>query len=152
MKQLILFLVAFGFSFIVNAQESAASGVVYGEVKDKGEMVSIDKLESSLKENKYNGKVTGKVVEVCQAMGCWVKLQKTDGSTILVKAKDHGFTMPKDIVGKNVIVEGEANATEISEKMRKHYAQDAGKSKDEIEKIKGSSKELTISANGVKVI
>lgn len=152
MKQLILFFVAFGFSFIVNAQESAASGVVYGEVKDKGEMVSIDKLESSLKENKYNGKVTGKVVEVCQAMGCWVKLQKTDGSTILVKAKDHGFTMPKDIVGKNVIVEGEANATEISEKMRKHYAQDAGKSKDEIEKIKGSSKELTISANGVKVI
>jgi len=152
MKQLILFFVAFGFSFIVNAQESAASGVVYGEVKDKGEMVSIDKLESSLKENKYNGKVTGKVVEVCQAMGCWVKLQKTDGSTILVKAKDHGFTMPKDIVGKNVIVDGEANATEISEKMRKHYAQDAGKSKDEIEKIKGSSKELTISANGVKVI
>ena len=152
MKQLILFLVAFGFSFIVNAQESAASGVVYGEVKDKGDLVSIDKLESSLKENKYNGKVTGKVVEVCQAMGCWVKLQKTDGSTILVKAKDHGFTMPKDIVGKNVIVDGEANATEISEKMRKHYAQDAGKSKDEIEKIKGSSKELTISANGVKVI
>jgi len=152
MKQLILFFVAFGFSFIVNAQESAASGVVYGEVKDKGEMVSIDKLESSLKENKYNGKVTGKVVEVCQAMGCWVKLQKADGSTILVKAKDHGFTMPKDIVGKNVIVDGEANATEISEKMRKHYAQDAGKSKDEIEKIKGSSKELTISANGVKVI
>jgi len=152
MKQLILFFVAFGFSFIINAQESAASGVVYGEVKDKGEMVSIDKLESSLKENKYNGKVTGKVVEVCQAMGCWVKLQKADGSTILVKAKDHGFTMPKDIVGKNVIVDGEANATEISEKMRKHYAQDAGKSKDEIEKIKGSSKELTISANGVKVI
>jgi len=152
MKQLILFFVAFGFSFIINAQESAASGVVYGEVKDKGDLVSIDKLESSLKENKYNGKVTGKVVEVCQAMGCWVKLQKTDGSTILVKAKDHGFTMPKDIVGKNVIVDGEANATEISEKMRKHYAQDAGKSKDEIEKIKGSSKELTISANGVKVI
>ena len=152
MKQLILFLVAFGFSFIVKAQESAASGVVYGEVKDKGDLVSIDKLESSLKENKYNGKVTGKVIEVCQAMGCWVKLQKTDGSTILVKAKDHGFTMPKDIVGKNVIVDGEANATEISEKMRKHYAQDAGKSKDEIEKIKGSSKELTISANGVKVI
>ena len=152
MKQLILFFVAFGFSFIINAQESAASGVVYGEVKDKGDLVSIDKLESSLKENKYSGKVTGKVIEVCQAMGCWVKLQKTDGSTILVKAKDHGFTMPKDIVGKNVIVEGEANATEISEKMRKHYAQDAGKSKDEIEKIKGSSKELTISANGVKVI
>jgi len=39
MKQLILFFVAFGFSFIINAQESAASVVVYGEVKDKGEMM-----------------------------------------------------------------------------------------------------------------
>ena len=152
MKQLWLFFMAISFSFTINAQQPAASGVTYGEVKEKGDVVSIDKLDVNLKENRYSGKVTGKVVEVCQAMGCWVKLQKTDGTTVLVKAKDHGFTMPKDIVGKNVIVDGEANSTEIPEKMRKHYAQDAGKSKDEIEKIKGSSKEVTISAKGVKVI
>lgn len=149
---MLLFFIISGFFTATKAQQPAISGAVYGEVQDKGEVISIDKLESNLKEKKFNGKITGKVVEVCQAMGCWVKLQKTDGSTILVKAKDHGFTMPKDIVGKNVIVDGEANATEVSEKIRKHYALDAGKSKEEIEKIKGSSKEVTISANGVKVI
>jgi len=137
---------------VVKAQEAAVPGVVYGEVKDKGQAISIDKLESNLKENKFEGKITGKVVEVCQAMGCWVKLQKADGSTILVNAKDHGFTMPKDIVGKNVVIDGEATIKEVTEKMRRHYAEDAGKTKEEIEKIKGSSKEVTIAANGVKVI
>lgn len=152
MKQLFLFFGALCFAFVIKAQQSASSGTIYGEVKDKGDIVSIDKLETTMKENKYYGKISGKVIEVCQAMGCWVKLQKADGSAILVKSKEHGFTMPKDIVGKNVIVDGEANATEISETMRKHYAADGGKNKDEIEKIKGSSKEITITANGVKVI
>jgi hypothetical protein len=152
MKQLFLFFGALCFAFVINAQDSAYSGAVYGEVKDKGDVVSIDKLESTMKENKYSGKISGKVIEVCQAMGCWVKLQKADGTAIMVKSKDHGFTMPKDIVGKNVVVDGEATATEISETMRKHYAADGGKSKEEKEKIKGSSKEITITANGVKVI
>jgi hypothetical protein len=152
MKLLLLIAGAVIFSIAVKAQDAAVSGVVYGEVKDKGEVISIDKLESNLKENKYEGKVSGKVVEVCQAMGCWVKLQKADGTTVLVKAKEHGFTMPKDIVGKNVVVEGEATVKEVTEQMRKHYAEDAGKSKEEIAKIKGSSTEVTVTANGVKVM
>lgn len=152
MKLLLSIAGAVVFSIAVKAQDAAVSGAVYGEVKEKGEVVSIDKLESSLKENKYEGKISGKVTEVCQAMGCWVKLQKADGSTILVKAKEHSFTMPKDIVGKDVVVDGEATVKEVTEKMRKHYAEDAGKSKEEIAKIKGSSKEVTVTANGVKVL
>jgi hypothetical protein len=60
--------------------------------------------------------------------------------------------MPKDIVGKTVVVDGEATVKEISEAMRKHYAEDAGKSKEEIEKIKGDTKEIIFMAKGVKVI
>jgi len=57
-----------------------------------------------------------------------------------VKAKDHAFLMPKDIVGKTVVAEGEATVKEVSEAMRKHLAEDAGKSKEEIEKIKGDKR------------
>ncbi|SRR5258706_10588128 len=152
MIKLSLAILVIFFSIAVKAQEAAVPGVVYGEVKDKGQAISIDKLESNLKENKFEGKITGKVAEVCQAMGCWVKLQKADGFTILVNAKDHGFAIPKDIVGKNVVIDGEATVKEVTKKMRRHYAEDAGKTKEEIEKIKGSSKEVTIAANGVKVI
>jgi hypothetical protein len=79
-------------------------------------------------------------------------LQKTDGTTLLVRAKDHAFVMPKDIVGKTVIADGEATVKEISEAMRKHLAEDAGKSKDDIDKIRGDSKEIIFMAKGVKVI
>ena len=103
-------------------------------------------------DNKYDGKVKGKVVEVCKAMGCWAKIQKEDGSTIMIKVKDHEFAMPKDIVGKTIVVEGKAELKETSVSMLKHYAEDAGKSKEEIEKIKEPKTEIEFIATGVLVV
>ena len=153
MKKLFFIGVCFIIVTAVQAQiKPAEQGVVYGNVTEKGTPINVTDLENNLKKNKYEGKITGKVVEVCQAMGCWIKLEKEDGTTLMVKSKDHGFFMPLDIVGKKVIVEGDASVKEISEKMRKHYAEDAGKSKEEIEKIKGSTKEVFFNAYGVKVL
>jgi hypothetical protein len=150
-------LIAFGCVVIVLSCRSqdmkpAESGVVYGTVGQKGDVVKVAELENNLQENKFSGKITGKVAEVCQSEGCWIRLQKADGTTLLVKAKDHAFVMPKDIVGKLVVAEGEAAVKEVSEAMRRHLAEDAGKSKEEIEKIKGDSKEIIFMAKGVKVI
>jgi hypothetical protein len=130
----------------------AEPGVIYGVVSQKGDSIKVTDLERNLQENKFSGKIIGKVAEVCQAEGCWIRLQKIDGTTLLVRAKDHAFLMPKDIVGKTVVADGEATVSEVSEAMRKHLAEDAGKSKDEIEKIKGDSKEIIFMAKGVKVI
>jgi hypothetical protein len=130
----------------------SASGVVYGKVSDEGKPVTVDKLEQNLKDNKYEGKVSGKVVEVCRAEGCWLKLEKTDGSAMMVKAKNHSFLVPVDLIGKSVVIEGEAEVKEVSEELRKHYAEDAGKSKKEIDKIKGPEKQIVFQASGVKVM
>jgi hypothetical protein len=89
---------------------------------------------------------------VCKAEGCWIRLQKADGSSMMVRAKDHAFLMPENIVGKTVLVDGSAMVKEVSEEMRKHYAEDAGKSKAEIAKIKGPDKDVQFSARGVKVL
>ena len=148
----------FGAAFLISAFAAqaqitpSASGVVYGKVSDGGQPVAVDKIEQNLKENKFEGKITGKVVEVCRAEGCWLKLEKTDGSSMMVKAKNHSFLVPVDLIGKAVVVDGEAEVKEISEEMRKHYAEDAGKSKKEIEKIKGSEKQIVFQASGVKVM
>ena len=153
MKNLFFVVVCFIIVATAHAQiKPAETGVIYGNVSEKGSPIKVTELENNLKDNKFEGKITGKVIEVCQAAGCWIKLEKTDGSTLMVKSKEHGFFMPLDIVGKNVIVEGDASVKEISEKMRKHYAEDAGKSKEEIEKIKGSTKEVFFNAYGVKVL
>lgn len=130
----------------------AAKGVVYGVVADEKEAVHPDEIKNKLVNNQFQGQVKAKVVEVCQAEGCWIKVQKADGGSMMVRAKDHAFLMPENIVGKTVLIEGVATVKEVSEAMRRHYAEDAGKSKKEIAKIKGPEKDVQFTATGVKVL
>jgi len=146
------------FSLAVSAQEAseikpAAKGVVYGStISENGEPISPNDIQSKMANNVFEGKVTGKVKEVCKAMGCWMKLEKADGSSLMVKSKEHSFFVPENLVGKTVVIEGTATIKEESEEKRKHYAKDAGKSKEEIKKIKGAAKEVQFVASGVKVL
>jgi len=144
---------------VANAQDTpekekvqAAKGVVYGKVSEEKNVVPVDQLKSKLVEDKFEGQVKGKVVEVCQAEGCWIRIERADGTAMMVRSKDHAFLMPANIVGRTVVIEGNAVIKEVSEEMRKHYAEDAGKSKEEIAKIKGSEKDVQFAAKGVKVI
>ncbi len=79
-------------------------------------------------------KFTSKVNSVCQAKGCWMRLDLGDAESF-VKFKDYGFFMPKDIAGQEVIVEGKAFVEETSVEDLKHFAMDAGKSQEEIDAI-----------------
>lgn len=155
MKQVFSLLVALSAMIIINGQEaeSAKPGVVYGKYSETGMTpISVNDLEKKMSDNKFDGKIQGKVVEVCQAMGCWAKLKKEDGTTIMIKVKDHEFAMPLDIVGRTVVVEGKAELKETSVAMLKHYAEDGGKSKEEIDKIKEPKKEVIMTIKGVKVV
>ena len=82
-------------------------------------------------------KVTGKVGEVCQAKGCWMEMlsTKADAPVMTVKFKDYAFFMPKDLTGRTVAIDGYAYKEVTSVDELKHYAEDAGKSKEEIAKI-----------------
>jgi len=130
----------------------AAKGVVYGKVSEDEKPVVVDDLKTKLVNDQFEGQVKGKVAEVCQAEGCWIRMQRADGTTMMVRAKDHAFLMPANIVGKTVMIEGAAVVKEVSEAQRRHYAEDAGKSKAEIEKIKGAEKDVQFAAKGVKVL
>lgn len=96
-------------------------------------------------------KVEGTVESVCKVKGCWMKVKTGDGQTMRVTFKDYGFFVPKDIVGKTVVVEGMAENTVTPVADLRHFAQDAGKSKAEIEKITEPEKALTFVADGVIV-
>jgi hypothetical protein len=94
--------------------------------------------------------VTATVKEVCQKKGCWMIL--TDGSTkVRVTFKDYGFFMPTDLAGHRVVVEGVLTEEVLSEADARHYAEDAGKSKEEVARIKGDQRELSFEATGVRV-
>ena len=87
-------------------------------------------------------KFTSKVNSVCQAKGCWMRLDLGDAESF-VKFKDYGFFMPKDIAGQEVIVEGKAFVEETSVEDLKHFAMDAGKTQEEVDAI--TEPELTFS-------
>ncbi|MEO6132815.1 MAG: DUF4920 domain-containing protein [Saprospiraceae bacterium] len=96
-----------------------------------------------------------KVSEVCQAKGCWMNLVDPVASTdkkLVVKFKDYAFFVPKDIAGREVIVEGTAfkELTPVSE--LRHYAEDAGKSEAEIAEITEPVTEMKFMATGVVVL
>jgi len=142
------------FTLAANAQEKiyAAKGVVYGMVSPENKPVTPDEIKTRLVNNAFQGQVKAKVTDVCKAEGCWIKVQKADGTGMMVRAKDHKFLMPENIVGKTVLIEGSATVKETSEEMRRHYAEDAGKPKEEIAKIKGPEKDVQFAAKGVKVL
>lgn len=155
MKQVLVLLSAVTFSLALMAQDAelAKPGVVYGSFSEKGKSpISVNELEKNIGETKYEGKVQGKVVEVCKAMGCWAKIERADGSTVMIKVKDHEFAMPLDLIGKVVVAEGSAEIKVTSVSMLKHYAEDGGKSKEEVDKIKEPKKEVLMTVKGVKVV
>ncbi len=136
-----------------NNPTSAAKGVTYGEGTTNTEVKTVGDMEEQVQDKgTFSGKITAKVTEVCQEKGCWMKVDKGNGETLMVRFKDYGFFMPKNIVGQTVVLEGEAKQKEVSVKQQQHYAEDAGKSKEEIEKIKEVKKETQFVAKGVLVL
>ena len=95
-------------------------------------------------------KFTSKVNEVCQTKGCWMKLDLGEKEA-MVRFKDYGFFMPKNIADREVIVNGKAYVSEMSVEEQRHYAEDAGKTPEEIEAITEVKKTLSFEADGVLV-
>ncbi|MDQ3049479.1 MAG: DUF4920 domain-containing protein [Bacteroidota bacterium] len=124
----------------------------YGAKIDENGAISVNELVTKMDgKQEMEAKVEGKVSEVCQTKGCWMTLVKDDGSTMRVTFKDYAFFVPKDLSGKTVVVNGTAVITTTTVAELQHYAEDAGKSKEEIAKITAPKQELAFEADGVIV-
>ncbi len=102
----------------------------------------------------YDTKLKAKVTEVCQKKGCWMNVDLGNGEVMKVTFKDYAFFVPTDnaaMSGKEVIMQGTAKFATISVEDQKHYAEDAGSTKEEIDAIKEPKNEITFEATGVLV-
>lgn len=95
-----------------------------------------------------NSKMKGKIKEVCSAKGCWMKLDVGGENEVMVKFKDYGFFMPLNAEG-DVVINGKAFVSETSVDELRHYAEDAGKSKEEIAAITEPKRTYSFEADGV---
>lgn len=96
--------------------------------------------------------VEAKVTEVCQAKGCWMKVDLPNGESMRVTFKDYGFFMPKDLAGKSVKMNGVAKIEETDVETLKHFAEDGGESEEEIAKINEPRMDYKFVASGVKLM
>ena len=157
MKRIFLSLSLVLLGFLAQAQPpsgDAKPGEWYGEKVNTEGALNINDVVAKLNGGSEfpEVKLTGKITEVCPKKGCWLKVELNDGSTAMVKMKDYGFFLPLAAKGKTVVIDGEVKMKTTSVAELKHYAEDAKKSKEEIDAITAPQKEVRITAKGIVVV
>lgn len=117
------------------------------DVLTKEQMV--EKYKNLKEGDTINVKFASKINEVCKSKGCWMNLDLGNEEESFVKFKDYGFFMPLNADGREVIVNGKAFVTTTSVDELRHFAEDAGKSEEEIAKITDPKYTLSFEADGV---
>ena len=132
--------------------ENVNGTAVYGDSVKNDQVIELANLPKEMvDENKKDIKIKGKVKEVCQSKGCWMLMDLGAGKDIRVTFKDYKIFMPKDLAGKEVVLDGFAYTDTTSIETLKHYAKDAGKSEAEIAAITSPKVQLAYEAKGVVV-
>lgn len=133
--------------------DKATDGEVFGAEEDFSSPIDYDMMLAKLTAAPQDTMlltVKGKVNDVCQKKGCWMTI---DGEEeVMVKFKDYGFFMPLDIAGREVIMHGKAYYQTTTVDELRHYAEDAGKSAEEIAAITEPKHEMRFLASGVKLL
>lgn len=99
-----------------------------------------------------DAKVLGVVSTVCQVKGCWMTMDLGHGLNMRITFKDYGFFVPKDCAGQTAVVEGTAYKKLVSVEEQRHFAEDEGRSAEEIAAITQPKMELRFIAEGVLLL
>lgn len=123
---------------------------LFGDVITEENSVEPAQLASQLEgKDTVKIKLKTKIKEVCQKKGCWMNVDLGNEVEMTVRFKDYAFFVPKDAAGKEVVFEGLAFRDTNSVDDLKHYAEDAGKTAEEIEKITEPEVSISFEASGV---
>lgn len=163
MKKLVLLLML-GFSAVIFGQKpakiaEALPGTEYGagvaeditfNVQSPDQVITaLSKGNASeLKDVIIQGEVSG----VCEKKGCWITLKNSKNENVFVKMKDYAFFLPMSAMGKTVLLHADVSKKETSVKELQHYAEDQGKTKEEIAQITSPKMEYRVLAKGIKVV
>lgn len=132
----------------------AGDGIHFGEsITDEG-VISYTQLLGQMEgKDSVSVKVAGMVEAVCQSKGCWMNIAGGEGQEeMFVQFEDYGFFMPKDIAGRKVVMQGKAYRDITSIEDLKHFAEDEGKTAEEIAAITEPVEEFKFLATGVLLL
>lgn len=138
-----------------NDLPDAKSGDVYGTefAYQSADILEIKDAIVALNDNKeVAGKFKAEITEVCSKKGCWLNVDLGNGIEGFVKMDGYAFFLPMNTTGKEVIIDGLLYVEEISVQELQHYAEDAGKSPEEIAKITTPEQKYRLTAKGILIL
>lgn len=144
-------LLCFGTATVSGQNTSLAKktfGAKISAKKAKSVQVALAQLQ---KKDTVHMKVTGRIKNVCQVKGCWMNVfdPKDEQKNLFVQFENYGFFMPKQSSGHHVVMDGFAYKEVIPVDELRHYAEDDGKSPEEIANITEPKEEFKFMARGV---
>ncbi|RYD82679.1 MAG: DUF4920 domain-containing protein [Sphingobacteriales bacterium] len=122
----------------------------YGKKIDENGAISGRELKDKLGSNTtMQAKIKGEIVEVAADDSDWLQVDMEDGTTMQINMKDHSFSIPKDITGRTVIAEGTVRKDSIPVVDLHDYAEEVGKTEEEVRTILELDPKLKFTAEGV---
>lgn len=161
MNRIILSVIALAFLAACNNKpktelhsvENVKGIAVYGDSVTNDNVIELASVQTAMKdEKKMDMKIKGKVKEVCQEKGCWMTMTLDNGEEMRVTFKDYKIFVPKDLGGKEVVLDGFAYTDTTSVEKLRHFAKDGGKTEAEIAAITTPKEQLAFEAKGVVVM
>lgn len=125
----------------------------YGEKITPEGAISIEAMLKTMGDKEsMDAKIECEVITSCTMKGCWMDVKMPDGSPMKVRFVDYGFFVPKQgLEGKRAILQGTASRETFDVATLRHYAEDAGKSKEEVAQITEAKHVLTFLAEGALI-
>ncbi len=149
-----LTILVFAFIALIGCQTRKELVVnTYGEAISTDGALSLTGLNEQV-EGKDSVALTlkGTIEQTCEKKGCWMTVKDENGVATRVTFKDYGFFVPTEgAEGKEVVFSGMAKKKVTDVATLRHFAEDAGKSQQEIDAITEPKEEIEFVANGVMI-
>ena len=135
----------------VNTKDYKLFGEKFEPKKVLTEKQMLKKYKTLKKGDSIAVQFVTNIKAVCKKKGCWMKLDLGNNQESFVKFKDYAFFVPLNADNSQAVVNGYAFVDVVSVDELRHYAKDAGKSKEEINTITKPEITYSFTATGVYI-
>lgn len=123
---------------------------IFGEAVDSTQAIKSADLKQKMQGlSTINVTISGKVVDVCKAEGCWMKLDLGDEKQLLIRMKNHSFSVDDVVKGKYAFVKGTVRYDTVSVESLKKHAKENGESDSIVSALTVPQINLVMEATGV---
>jgi hypothetical protein len=134
-------------------QDPDAAYHTYGAEITPDGAIDVNELVAQMEgQTEVKAKIKTSILGSCAKKGCWMTVDVGNEEDMMIRMLDYGFFVPTEgLEGLECIVEGKAFMDTVSVEMLQHYAEDAGKSEEEIAAITEPEFEMAFMADGILI-